>query len=266
MLKHKMITINNITEAYTVLLKYKLDDDWQRRCSSSVPVHMRLDGGDSNHEEHEHREGHHAEAQQDGSLFPNARHQLLAPNSLLPGTFDTSVSLFFLGRHPVDELPVSHAHTQNDEGPSGPPFRISQSGFTCYCGHLSKAATHRREYAPGQDGRFESLTSFSTSHKQQYLPLNLRSPRHFVTLTFIKNTFSPQHFITTRSFCLNQAIQILHISSLPRPLEFLKAEFFGFVFFFCKVALRPENSAAESRMYAGTKLPAQNLNEKPSET
>lgn len=35
-----MITINNITEAYTVLLKYKLDDDWQRRCSTKYQAYL----------------------------------------------------------------------------------------------------------------------------------------------------------------------------------------------------------------------------------
>lgn len=72
-----------------------------------VPVDVRLDRGHADHEEHEHGEGHHGEAQQNGSILPDARCLLLGSGSLALAPLPPVVLLL----HAVEMLPVPLTQT-----------------------------------------------------------------------------------------------------------------------------------------------------------
>lgn len=76
----------------------------------SVPVNKGFDHCDADYKEHEHREGHHGAAQQDGAVLPDACTWHLCPNPLLSVPVSSSASIAVLSHHSVAEFPGPHTH------------------------------------------------------------------------------------------------------------------------------------------------------------
>lgn len=76
----------------------------------SVPVNKGFDHCDADYKEHEHREGHHGAAQQDGAVLPDACTWHLCPNPLFSVPVSSSASIAVLSHHSVAEFPGPHTH------------------------------------------------------------------------------------------------------------------------------------------------------------